>query len=464
MMKKYISFSGFLCVIAIIFFTQSLMAYNKEDLNKLNELKEQLRQEKIARINDKVNSYNRLKSLEMKVYSLEDGVADLKTKKFNLEEELNLLEENKGEIQNECGALESIAKEIRNFINEKKENLKRKDKNNLFFAPQDKFEEINSIISFSGLLNFLEKEISEAETLKYCRDEVNGQEVELLRIGNAFAVYQSTAGELGLWEKNYKKGEIVNRWNKNLSSSLCKKLRQMFTSLRKKDKEKILVPVDVTQGVKSKISEEGKGGIIGWVIKGGPVMIPIGFLLLGIIIMSVERLLAFRREHTDADLLMNEIMDLWKSDDKNRAIELCLNTPGPVARMLKIGLEQQQAGRQVVEEMFHEQHLEEIPRLQKNLSTIGVLAGVAPLLGLLGTVSGMISTFKIITYHGGGDPRLLAGGISEALITTEAGLIIAIPALLIHNYLSDRAEKIAADMEKNAVKFINSLCKEEING
>ncbi len=459
-MKKYI---GFLCLIAIIFFTQSLMAYNKEDLNKLNELREQLRQEKIARINDKVNSYNRLKSLEMKVYSLEDDLADLKTKKFNLEEELNILEENKGEIQNECGTLENTAKEIRNFINEKKESLKRKNKNNLFFAQQDKFEKINSIISFSDLLNFLEKEISEAETLRYCRDKVDGQEVELLKIGNAFAVYQSKDGKLGLWEKNYKKGEIVNRWNKNLSSSLRRKLKQMFIPLRKKDKGNILVPMDIIQGTKSKISEEGGKGIIGWIIKGGPVMIPIGFLLLGIIIMSVERLLAFRREHTDADLLMNKIMDLWKSDDKNRAIELCLNTPGPVARMLKIGLEQQQAGRQVVEEMFHEQHLEEIPRLQKNLSTIGVLAGVAPLLGLLGTVSGMISTFKIITYHGGGDPRLLAGGISEALITTEAGLIIAIPALLIHNYLSDRAEKIAADMEKNAVKFINSLCKEEIN-
>jgi biopolymer transport protein ExbB len=400
----------------------------------------------------------------MKVYSLEDGLADLKTKKFNLEEELNILEENKGEIQNECGTLENIAKEIRNFINEKKESLKRKNKNNLFFVQQDKFEKIDSIISFSDLLNFLEKEISEAETLKYYRDKVDGQEVELLKIGNAFAVYRANDGKLGLWEKNYKKGKIVNRWNKNLSSSLRKELKQMFIPLRKKDKGNILVPMDIIQGAKSKISEEGGKGIIAWIIKGGPVMIPIAFLLLGIIIMSVERLLAFRREHTDADLLMNKIMDLWKSNDKNGAIELCLNTPGPVARMLKIGLEQQQAGRQVVEEMFHEQHLEEIPRLQKNLSTIGVLAGVAPLLGLLGTVSGMISTFKIITYHGGGDPRLLAGGISEALITTEAGLIIAIPALLIHNYLSDRAEKIAADMEKNAVKFINSLCKEKING
>jgi len=69
----------------------------------------------------------------------------------------------------------------------------------------------------------------------------------------------------------------------------------------------------------------------------------------------------------------------------------------------------------------------------------------------------MINTFKVITYYGGGDPRLLAGGISEALITTEAGLIIAIPALLLHNYLSDKANKIATDIEKNAVKLINSL-------
>ena len=85
------------------------------------------------------------------------------------------------------------------------------------------------------------------------------------------------------------------------------------------------------------------------------------------------------------------------------------------------------------------------------------MATTAPLLGLLGTVSGMINTFRVITYHGGGDPRLLAGGISEALITTEAGLIIAVPALLLHNYLSNKADKIASDMERNAVKFVNSL-------
>jgi biopolymer transport protein ExbB len=69
----------------------------------------------------------------------------------------------------------------------------------------------------------------------------------------------------------------------------------------------------------------------------------------------------------------------------------------------------------------------------------------------------MIGTFQVITYHGAGDPRLLAGGISEALITTQAGLIIAVPALLLHNYLSTKADKIASDMEKNAVKLINSL-------
>ena len=100
--------------------------------------------------------------------------------------------------------------------------------------------------------------------------------------------------------------------------------------------------------------------------------------------------------------------------------------------------------------------LREVPRLERHLTTLAVLAAAAPLLGLLGTVSGLIAMFQVITEHGVNDPKLLAGGIGEALIATETGLLIAIPTLLGHNYLANRVDDLAADAEHHAVKALNA--------
>ena len=105
--------------------------------------------------------------------------------------------------------------------------------------------------------------------------------------------------------------------------------------------------------------------------------------------------------------------------------------------------------------------MHELPRLEHFLSTIGVLAAVAPLLGLLGTVTGMINTFHMITLFGSGNTGLMAGGISEALITTAAGLVIAIPLLLAHNYLSTKADGIIGDIERYSATVFNALANQD---
>lgn len=104
--------------------------------------------------------------------------------------------------------------------------------------------------------------------------------------------------------------------------------------------------------------------------------------------------------------------------------------------------------------------MHELPRLEHFLSTIGVLAAVAPLLGLLGTVTGMINTFHMITIFGNSSPGLMAGGISQALITTATGLVIAIPVLLAHNYLSTKADGIICDIERYAATVFNALANQ----
>ena len=123
--------------------------------------------------------------------------------------------------------------------------------------------------------------------------------------------------------------------------------------------------------------------------------------------------------------------------------------------MLRATLENLERDRQHLEDIVSESILHETPQLDRFGSTILVMAAVAPLLGLLGTVTGMISTFDVITEFGTGNPKLLSGGISEALITTELGLIVAIPALLLGNLLSGWSEGIKDDLDKSALRVTN---------
>jgi biopolymer transport protein ExbB len=121
--------------------------------------------------------------------------------------------------------------------------------------------------------------------------------------------------------------------------------------------------------------------------------------------------------------------------------------------MLKSALGNIGATQEVLENTLQEGLLRETPRLERFLPTLGVLATIAPLLGLLGTVSGMINTFKVITAQGAGDANAMAGGISEALLTTQFGLTVAVPLILIHHMLSRRVDKIVGDMEEKGTAF-----------
>jgi len=115
--------------------------------------------------------------------------------------------------------------------------------------------------------------------------------------------------------------------------------------------------------------------------------------------------------------------------------------------------------RQDMENALQEAILGKIPAIERFVSTLGMLAAIAPLLGLLGTVTGMINTFHVITYYGAGDPKMMSGGISEALVTTMLGLTVAIPIMLLHTLLSRRVETQIGQMEEKAVAFVNMVFK-----
>ena len=193
---------------------------------------------------------------------------------------------------------------------------------------------------------------------------------------------------------------------------------------------------------------------------GGPIVWPIlgVAVLAGLIVL--ERLIFLSRKNMNADSLMKQLNAPALGRDWDACGSLCDPCRHkPVSKVLLQGIKARCTTREDMENVLQEAILREIPRLERFLSTLGMLAGIAPLLGLLGTVTGMINTFHVITYFGTGDPRMMSGGISEALVTTMLGLAVAIPIMLCHTFLNRRVENMIAQMEEKSVTFINTLFK-----
>ncbi|MFT7464303.1 MAG: biopolymer transport protein ExbB [Pseudohongiellaceae bacterium] len=156
------------------------------------------------------------------------------------------------------------------------------------------------------------------------------------------------------------------------------------------------------------------------------------------------------------------LLEALSDGDEEAAQHQVSQIKGPVGEMLAAGVEHLHEPRELIEEVMYERVLTTRLRLDRFLPFISICAASAPLLGLLGTVTGIINTFKLITVFGSGDVKTLSGGISEALITTEFGLIVAIPCLLMHAFLSRKARGAVSQMETAAVAFVNQISKRPI--
>jgi biopolymer transport protein ExbB len=187
-------------------------------------------------------------------------------------------------------------------------------------------------------------------------------------------------------------------------------------------------------------------GAIGWVI------VTLGLVA---VILMILRIVFLRDADQSTIEIRTEVAEKIRYSDKKEALKLCKNAKGSTARVLAATIRNIDKERDHLEDIVSEAVLHENHHLDRFGMAIMVIAAVAPLLGLLGTVTGMISTFDIITEFGTGDPAMLSGGISEALVTTELGLIVAIPALLVGNLLSGWSEKIKDHMEQAALHVNN---------
>jgi biopolymer transport protein ExbB len=219
-----------------------------------------------------------------------------------------------------------------------------------------------------------------------------------------------------------------------------------------------IFPLDPTLGNAHKI-EATRESLWEHIRKGGPVMVPILLLAAAALLVALYKWYGLARIRTPSPVQIRELLSAVAQHDRPAATEAAVRIGGPAGEMLSAGVEHLKEPRELVEEVMYEKILAARLKMQSLLPFVAISASSAPLLGLLGTVTGIINTFKLITVFGSGDVKTLSGGISEALITTEFGLIVAIPSLLLHAFLSRKARSVTDEMEKAAVGLINQISK-----
>jgi len=197
-----------------------------------------------------------------------------------------------------------------------------------------------------------------------------------------------------------------------------------------------------------------------FIIKGGPMMIPIGLCSFVALTIIVERLISLRRRQIIPPNLVGDVTKLLDDDGQGRsaAIELCRSENSPLATILAAAIKKIGEPVELLERHIGDAGERAVLSLRKNLRALSVIASIAPLLGLLGTIFGMINAFQTVATSGEalGRTELLAKGIYQAMITTAAGLLVAIPVLVAYHWLSARVERLVHEMDRLTVDFVET--------
>lgn len=194
---------------------------------------------------------------------------------------------------------------------------------------------------------------------------------------------------------------------------------------------------------------------------GGPLMVLIVMCSIAVLAICIERLYTLNPKKIAPPHLLATVWKQLKAGEMDAGRLKSLKQSSPLGRILAAGLSNAYHGREVMKESIQEAASHVVHDMERYLNTLGTIAAVAPLLGLLGTVLGMIRVFAEIMAQGTGNASVLAGGISEALITTAAGLTVAIPALAMHRYFIGKIDAIVVELEQETIKLVDALHSEE---
>jgi biopolymer transport protein ExbB len=311
----------------------------------------------------------------------------------------------------------------------------------------------------------LTREIS-LERRGFLRADKTPGEGALLRLGMAASAYRDDrTGAVGLLIKDGSSGALnPYEWRENLPVDVSAALSKGLEKMEKGEagNAAVSIPIDIlpnqTQG-KAYIVKEEKSfwkELMHTVKTGGVFMWPLLIIPVVVLVLFFQKLFAVFRSRAPERTYDQAVEKL--AGNPEESLKLSKAQPGSsVLRVIGAVAANRGKDRELAEKDVKEVLLYEVPRLERHLTTLSVMAAAAPLLGLLGTVSGLIAMFQVITQHGVNDPKLLAGGIGEALIATETGLLIAIPTLMGHNFLANRVDRLVADMEFYALKALNTV-------
>ena len=299
------------------------------------------------------------------------------------------------------------------------------------------------------------------------RPDVN---VTRMRLGTVFLgeIANDNGDVQALMRSGALQGKIFE-WNAKLPTEISQNVKQavMQAGSATAANGVVSIPLDVLQNkaIKNSISDVKE---LTWIEKfkaffkkGGIVMYPLMFVAIIALLLFLERfvMLSYRgRIGRRFSKQMNELVTEKKFED---AANLCLQKETSLSRVLFAVLNKAKDSRENAERSLNEALLREQPKLERRMGLLAAMGTIAPLLGLLGTVTGIITLFTVITEVGTNDARVLAGGISEALVTTEMGLVIAIPVMILHGLLSEKIEKITSELYVQSTWLLNQVFGKE---
>ncbi len=303
----------------------------------------------------------------------------------------------------------------------------------------------------AGSVRALEQSIRTADGLM--------EDVRLLTAGDISYAYETLKdGRIGITIASPEDATGL-RWTEDVSRDTKRQIQEAFRQIVSDGKEIVSPPMDVTGRLRLD-SDLGRQSLQAQFHAGGPIMFPLAGLAALAMLLIAERVIILYGRNSGGSRRAGRVLDACSQNDFETAERLLEKESGIVDRVLRACLQNRNNGAQAMEDAIQEQLLHQIPRLRRFLSGLGIIAAVAPLLGLLGTITGIIDTFGVIRAFGNANPELMAGGISEALLTTATGLVIAIPVLLCRGMLRGRMEKLIGDSERHAASMLNILSRE----
>ncbi|MBU1196254.1 MAG: MotA/TolQ/ExbB proton channel family protein [Proteobacteria bacterium] len=430
---------------------------------QLLEARAEAEEKKLKIINDEktltaaiADLKNRNKDLKIKVKQIEENILGLKEIQAKLKDDLSESHAANREIS---GFIRGNAKDLQDLLAQSLQSALIKNRETFLedILHEERFWSMDDI---EKMTDSLFEEIKASGQVKFSKTDIidrqgREQEATVLTLGNFTGIYVLETGskkEIGflIYSDQSRRFFALSRLP---SSRMTARIDDYIQG------KSIAVPLDISKGGALRQFTH-KLNLLEQVPKGGPIIWPILAIFGLALIILLERLFFFFTKKIQVEPFMAKLrgfvaQENWEECDRLlRSQKKCL-----IPKVLLTALPFREHSRQDMENALQEAILGEIPGIERFVSTLGMLAAIAPLMGLLGTVTGMINTFHVITYHGAGDPRMMSGGISEALVTTMLGLSVAIPIMLSHTLLNRRVETQIGLMEEKSVAFVNMVFK-----